>query len=75
MTLEDVRYSSGTVQKIHVKGGRVAVKYGRLCNLDMLRMPMVFCANNDMFAKMASGQDIGFVEDRVKGKNSIVKLK
>ncbi len=36
---------------------------------------MVFCANNDMFAKMASGQDIGFVEDRVKGKNSIVKLK
>lgn len=75
MAEADVKYSSGTVKKIDAKGGKVTVKHGQLYNLDMPSMTMVFRADEDMIGKMAVGQDIEFVEDRVKGKITIVKLK
>lgn len=75
MAQADVKYSTGTVQKIDAKGGKVTVKHGQLYNLDMPSMTMVFRADEAMIAKMAVGQDIEFVEDRVKGKITIVKLK
>ena len=75
MAQADVKYSSGTVPKIDAKGGKVTIMHSRLCNLDMPGMTMVFRADIDMISKMAVGQDIEFAEDRVKGKNTIVKLK
>jgi len=75
MAQADVKYSTGTVQKIDEKGGKVTVKHGQLYNLDMPGMTMVFRADKDMIARMSEGQDIEFVEDRIKGKITIVKLK
>jgi uncharacterized cupredoxin-like copper-binding protein/Cu/Ag efflux protein CusF len=75
MAEADVKYSSGTVKKIDAKGGKVTVKHGQLYNLDMPAMTMVFRADEEMIAKMSVGKDIEFVEERVKGKITIVKLK
>jgi Cu/Ag efflux protein CusF len=38
-------------------------------------MTMVFRADEAMMAKMAEGQDIEFVADRVKGKLTVTALK
>ena len=53
----------------------MTVKHGQFCNLDMPGMAMVFRADKGMVSKMAVGQDIEFVEDRVKCKITIVKSK
>tara|TARA_R110002094_G_scaffold15510_2_gene26794 strand:+ start:2306 stop:3106 length:801 start_codon:yes stop_codon:yes gene_type:complete len=75
MAQADVQYSTGTIKKIDAKGGKVTVTHGPLVNLDMPSMTMVFRADEAMIAKMSEGQDIEFVEERVNGKLTIVKMK
>jgi uncharacterized cupredoxin-like copper-binding protein len=75
MAQADVKYSTGTVKKIDAAAGKVTVAHGQLVNLDMPAMTMVFRADEEMIAKMSEGQDIEFVEERVKGKLTITKLK
>ena len=75
MAQADLKYSTGTVKKINAKNGKVTIKHGPLVNLGMESMTMVFRADKDMISKMSVGQDIEFVEERVKGKVTIVKMK
>ena len=75
MAQADLKYSTGTIKKINAKSGKVTVKHGPLVNLGMDGMTMVFRADKDMISKMSVGQDIEFVEERVKGKITIVKMK
>ena len=75
MAQADLKYSTGTVKKIDTKAGKVTVEHGPLVNLDMPSMTMVFRADEYMIAKMSEGQNIDFVEERVNGKLTIVKIK
>lgn len=75
MAQAEVKYSTGTIKKINAKSGKVTVVHGQLVNLDMPPMTMVFRADEDMIARMSVGQEIEFVEERVKGKITIVKMK
>ncbi len=75
MVQAELRYSAGTIKKIDAKSGKVTIKHGHLVNLDMPSMTMIFRADKDMISEMSVGQDIEFVEDRIKGKVTIVKMK
>ena len=75
MAQADVEYTSGTIKKIDAKAGKVTIIHGPLVNLDMPAMTMVFRADEAMMAKMAEGQDIEFVADRVKGKLTVTQMK
>jgi Cu/Ag efflux protein CusF len=75
MAQADVEYTSGTIKKIDAKAGKVTIIHGPLVNLDMPAMTMVFRADEAMMAKMAEGQGIEFVADRVKGKLTVTQMK
>jgi len=75
MAQAELKYSAGTIKKIDAKKGKVTIKHGHLVNLDMPGMTMIFRADKDMISEMSVGQDIEFVEDRIKGKVTIVKMK
>lgn len=75
MVQAELRYSTGTIKKINASSGKVTIQHGHLVNLDMPSMTMVFRADEDMISKMSVGQDIEFVEERIKGKITIVKIK
>ncbi len=74
-TQVSLTYSTGTVKKIDAKAGKVTVIHGPLANLDMPAMTMVFRADETVLAKLAEGQEIEFVADRVKGKLTITAVK
>ncbi|WP_448325939.1 copper-binding protein [Sulfitobacter sp. M13] len=75
MVQADVEYSTGSIKKIDAKAGKVTISHGPLVNLDMPAMTMVFRADEVLIAKMAEGQDIEFVADRVKGKLTVTTIK
>ncbi len=71
----DMKYTVGTIKKIDSHACKVTIHHGPLVNLDMPAMTMVFRADEAMVAKMAEGQDIEFVADRVKGKLTVTQMK
>ncbi len=53
----------------------MTIIHGPLVNLDMPAMTMVFRADEATIAKMAEGQEIEFVADRINGKLTVTDLK
>lgn len=68
-------FTKGTIKKLDTKAGKVTIIHEALVDLDMPAMTMVFRADKDMIAKMAEGQAIEFVADRVNGKLTVTALK
>lgn len=68
-------YTKGTIKKLDAKAGKVTIIHEELVDLEMPAMTMVFRAEADLLAKMAEGQDIEFVADRVKGKLTVIAMK
>lgn len=68
-------YTKGTVKKLDSKAGKVTIIHEELVDLEMPAMTMVFRADEEMIAKMAEGQNIEFVADRVKGKLTVIAMK
>lgn len=69
-------YTNGVVKKIDLKKGKVTIVHEALTNLGMPAMTMVFrVADKTMLEKMASGTEIRFVAERIKGKLTVVTLK
>ncbi len=68
-------YTKGKVKKIDEKAGKVTIIHEELVDLGMPAMTMVFKADEILIAKMAEGQEIEFIADRVKGKLSVTELK
>lgn len=68
-------FTKGTVKKLDTKAGKVTIIHEELVDLQMPAMTMVFRADEEMIAKMAEGQDIEFLADRVNGKLTVVEIK
>lgn len=68
-------YTKGTIKKVDAKAGKVTIIHEELVDLDMPAMTMVFRADEEIIGKLAEGQDIEFVADRVKGKLTVTALK
>lgn len=67
-------YTTGTVDKI--KKGKITVTHGKIENLGMDAMTMVFVPADDaVAAKLKEGKKIQFVAERIKGKLTITKVK
>ncbi|WP_299843694.1 copper-binding protein [uncultured Jannaschia sp.] len=72
---QDVAYTKGSVKAIDADAGKVTLIHEELENLGMPAMTMVFRADEETLARMAEGDDIEFVADRVEGKLTVVELK
>lgn len=73
-------FTKGKVKKIDIKTGKVTIIHEELTLASggdaMPAMTMVFrVADDAMLEKVAEGQDIEFVADRVKGKLTVVEMK
>lgn len=68
-------FTKGTVKKLDAKAGKVTIIHEELVDLQMPAMTMVFRADEEMIAKMAEGQVIEFLADRVNGKLTVVEIK
>ena len=73
-------FTKGKVKKIDAKSGKVTIIHEELTLASggdaMPAMTMVFrVADDTMLEKMAEGQDIEFVADRVKGKLTVTEIK
>ena len=68
-------FTKGSVKAVDAEAGKVTIIHEELVNLDMPAMTMVFRADEDTLARLAEGQDIEFVADRVEGKLTVVELK
>lgn len=72
---QDATYTKGSVKAIDAAAGKVTIIHEELANLDMPAMTMVFRADEETLARMAEGDEIEFVADRVEGKLTVVELK
>ncbi|MBU1836756.1 MAG: copper-binding protein [Alphaproteobacteria bacterium] len=72
---QDVAYTKGSVKALDNEAGKVTIIHEELVNLDMPAMTMVFRADEEVMARLAEGQNIEFVADRVEGKLTVVELK
>ena len=68
-------FTKGSVKALDAEAGKVTIIHEELVNLDMPAMTMVFRADEETLARLAEGQDIEFVADRVEGKLTVVELK
>lgn len=68
-------FTKGTIKKLDAKAGKVTIIHEELVDLEMPAMTMVFRAEADLLDKMAEGQDVEFLADRVNGKLTVTKLK
>lgn len=68
-------FTKGSVKALDAEAGKVTIIHEELANLDMPAMTMVFRADEETLARLAEGQDIEFVADRVEGKLTVVELK
>ncbi len=68
-------YTRGSVKAVDAAAGKVTIIHEELVNLDMPAMTMVFRADEETLARLAEGQNIEFVADRVEGKLTVVELK
>lgn len=72
---QEISYTKGSIKAIDADAGKVTIIHEELLNLDMPAMTMVFRADEETLARMAEGQDIEFVAERVEGKLTVVELK
>ncbi|MDG1281993.1 MAG: copper-binding protein [Pseudorhodobacter sp.] len=68
-------FTKGVIKKLDTKAGKVTIIHEALIDLDMPAMTMVFRADEEMMAKMAEGNEIEFLADRVNGKLTVTALK
>jgi uncharacterized cupredoxin-like copper-binding protein len=73
--VQDAAFTKGSVKSIDAKAGKVTIIHEELVDLGMPAMTMVFRADEAMMARLAEGQNIEFVADRIKGKLTVVDLK
>ena len=67
--------TAGLVKKLDAKQMKVTIKHGKLVNLDMDAMTMVFAVKDEaMMKKLKEGADIKFKADRVNGQLTVVEL-
>ena len=66
---------SGTVEKVDVAAGKITIDHGRIPNLDMDSMTMVFRAQDPAILKAVKPRDkIRFTADRVNGQITVMKI-
>lgn len=71
-----VAYTEAEVKKIDVEQGKVTLKHGRIENLDMPGMTMVFrLADAALVADLKVGDAVLFKADRVAGGFRVTELK
>ncbi len=69
-------FTKGVVKKVAPDAGKVTIIHEELVNLDMPAMTMVFrVADPSMLGRLAEGQEILFVADRVSGKLTVTELR
>ena len=67
--------TTGLVKKLDAKQMKVTIKHGKLVNLDMDAMTMVFAVKDEaMMKKLKEGANIKFKADRVNGQLTVVEL-
>ena len=66
---------SGTVEKVDVAAGKITIDHGRIPNLDMDSMTMVFRAQDPTMLKGLKARDkVRFTADRVNGQITVTKI-
>jgi len=73
--VQNATFTKGSVKELDAAAGKVTIIHEELVNLDMPAMTMVFRADEEVMARLAKGQNIEFVADRVEGKLTVVELK
>lgn len=68
-------FTKGMVKKVDAKAGKVTIIHEELVDLKMPAMTMVFRADADIMDKLAEGNEIEFLADRVNGKLTVTALK
>jgi Cu/Ag efflux protein CusF len=68
-------YTKGVVKKVDASKGKVTIIHEELVDLKMPAMTMVFHADDELIVKMAEGDNIEFVADRVEGKLTVTGMK
>jgi Cu/Ag efflux protein CusF len=67
--------SEGEVRKIDKEAGKITIKHGRLANLDMPGMTMVFRVNDPaILDRVKEGDKIKFVADRMNGSLTVIQM-
>lgn len=67
--------TTGLVKKLDAKQMKVTIKHGKLVNLDMDAMTMVFAVKDEaMMKKLKEGANIKFKADRVNGRLTVVEV-
>ena len=65
----------GTIKKVDAEQGKVTIDHGKIPNLDMDAMTMVFRAGDPAMLKgLKTGDKIKFDADRVNGQITVTKL-
>ncbi|KAB0264591.1 copper-binding protein [Microvirga brassicacearum] len=71
----EVPMVTGTVEKVDPGAGKITIDHGRIPNLDMDAMTMVFRAQDPAVIKgVKAGDKIRFQADRVNGQISVIKI-
>lgn len=66
---------SGTIEKVDTEQGRLTIKHGKIPNLNMDEMTMVFRAQDPAMLKaVKAGDRIRFSADRVNGQITVTKI-
>lgn len=66
---------AGTIEKIDTEQGRITIKHGKIPNLDMDEMTMIFRAQDPAMLKAGKpGDRIRFSADRVNGQITVTKI-
>jgi Cu/Ag efflux protein CusF len=68
-------FTKGVIKKLDAKAGKVTIIHEELVDLEMPAMTMVFRADADIMAKLAEGNEVEFLADRVNGKLTVTALK
>lgn len=68
--------SDGEIKKIDAAAGKITVKHGRLANLDMAPMTMVFkVKDRAMLAQVKAGDKVKFTAEKMSGALTITALR
>ena len=66
---------AGTVEKVDTERGRLTIKHGKIPNLDMDEMTMIFRTQDPAMLKaVKAGDRVRFSADRVNGQITVTKI-
>lgn len=66
---------SGTIEKLDIEQGKLTIKHGKIPNLNMDEMTMIFRAQDPAMLKAVKpGDRIRFSADRVNGQITVTKI-